>query len=367
MEENSYDPWGRLRNPETSEIYARGAEPSLFLGRGFTGHEHLPWFGLINMNARLYDPVLGRFLSPDPFVQMPDFAQNFNRYSYCLNNPLIYIDENGEYWHIIAGAIIGGTINLITNWDEFDNFWEGLASFAVGAGTGALSAATGNIALIVLGGAFNSSVNNIVEQLNPDKKWDEIDWRTVGGQAIWGGSISLVSAGISAGIDKTNWVSDLLDMMNLNNYFAKTITGSTIKGMMVGGGTGAVAGAFKANVTGDWRDIFGGMLNGVAYGAGAGLASSLITEVGYQLQLKIDKTPVTTADMTDVISSNTSDIVRSLDSSYMDYSYWDSSAPSLFKDYIQYLKNIWSPNMPSLQTPNLPSPQIGMNPNHFPY
>ena len=106
VEENSYDPWGRLRNPETSEIYARGAEPSLFLGRGFTGHEHLPWFGLINMNARLYDPLLGRFLSPDPFVQMPDFTQNFNRYSYCLNNPLVYVDENGEL--VFTTAIIVG-------------------------------------------------------------------------------------------------------------------------------------------------------------------------------------------------------------------------------------------------------------------
>lgn len=100
--EYSYDPWGRLRNPETQEIYLPGEEPELFLGRGYTGHEHLPWFGLINMNARLYDPLLGRFLSPDPYVQMPDFTQNFNRYSYCLNNPLAYVDENGEVFFTTA-------------------------------------------------------------------------------------------------------------------------------------------------------------------------------------------------------------------------------------------------------------------------
>ena len=41
------------------------------LGRGYSGHEYMPWFGLVNMNARLYDPVLGRFVSPDPYVQMP--------------------------------------------------------------------------------------------------------------------------------------------------------------------------------------------------------------------------------------------------------------------------------------------------------
>jgi RHS repeat-associated protein len=79
--EYSYDPWGRLRDPGTLVISGSSSSPALLLGRGFTGHEHLPWFGLINMNARLYDPLLGRFLAPDPFVQDPDFTQNFNRYS----------------------------------------------------------------------------------------------------------------------------------------------------------------------------------------------------------------------------------------------------------------------------------------------
>jgi len=78
----------------------------LFLGRGYTGHEHLQQFGLINMNARLYDPALGRFLSPDPYVQAPDFTQNFNRYSYALNNPLVYVDQDGEI--VITTAILIG-------------------------------------------------------------------------------------------------------------------------------------------------------------------------------------------------------------------------------------------------------------------
>lgn len=104
--EYSYDPWGRLRNPQTHAIYTPGNEPELFLGRGFTGHEHLTWFGLINMNARLYDPLVGRFLSPDPYVQAPDFTQNFNRYSYALNNPLKYTDESGEFWGTILTALL---------------------------------------------------------------------------------------------------------------------------------------------------------------------------------------------------------------------------------------------------------------------
>jgi RHS repeat-associated protein len=57
----------------------------------------LDFFGLINMNGRMYDPLLGRMLSPDPFVQAPTFTQSFNRYSYVWNNPLKYTDPSGYF------------------------------------------------------------------------------------------------------------------------------------------------------------------------------------------------------------------------------------------------------------------------------
>lgn len=62
--EFSYDAWGRPRNPKNWE-YDNVEKNSIF-DRGYTGHEHLEEFNLINMNGRLYDPILGRFLSPDP-------------------------------------------------------------------------------------------------------------------------------------------------------------------------------------------------------------------------------------------------------------------------------------------------------------
>ena len=147
--EYSYDPWGRLRNPATQAIYTPGTEPTLFLGRGYTGHEHLTWFGLINMNARLYDPLLGRFLSPDPYVQAPDFTQNFNRYSYALNNPLRYKDPNGEFalttlfWVACISAAVFGAGNVAAHAIRGEDLSSGkwieylmtgsLAGFAVGA------------------------------------------------------------------------------------------------------------------------------------------------------------------------------------------------------------------------------------------
>jgi RHS repeat-associated protein len=70
-------------------------------GGGYTGHEHLTAFGLVNMNARLYDPLTARFLSPDNLVQAPALGQNYNRYSYCLNNPLKYVDKDGNLWWLL--------------------------------------------------------------------------------------------------------------------------------------------------------------------------------------------------------------------------------------------------------------------------
>ena len=65
------------------------------INHGFTGHEQLPDVGLIHMNGRVYDPVLARFLSADPSIQFPDNLQSYNRYSYVMNNPLVFTDPSG--------------------------------------------------------------------------------------------------------------------------------------------------------------------------------------------------------------------------------------------------------------------------------
>jgi RHS repeat-associated protein len=67
--------------------------------KGFTAHQHLDEFELINAAARLYSPAIGRFLSADPFVQSPSDLQSLNRYSYVGNNPLNNIDPSG-FWGI---------------------------------------------------------------------------------------------------------------------------------------------------------------------------------------------------------------------------------------------------------------------------
>ena len=91
----SFDAWGNRHNYDNWTLSDNSTH---LFSRGYTGHEHLDKFGLINMNGRLYDSKLGRFLSPDPVLQDPSNTQNYNRYSYCLNNPFRYYDPSGyEY------------------------------------------------------------------------------------------------------------------------------------------------------------------------------------------------------------------------------------------------------------------------------
>lgn len=141
----SYDAWGK----QTVEGNTIG------LRRDYTGHEMLADFKLINMNGRLYDPLIGRFLSPDNYVQLPDNSQNFNRYSYCLNNPLKYVDPSGEFIHLIFGAAVGGFVNWVTNGLKLNA--KGLGYFAIGAVSGAIGAGIGSgINAAIAGGSFGA-------------------------------------------------------------------------------------------------------------------------------------------------------------------------------------------------------------------
>ncbi|WP_298769041.1 toxin TcdB middle/N-terminal domain-containing protein [uncultured Shewanella sp.] len=65
------------------------------IAQAYTDHETLPTLNIIQMGGRIYDPILSRFLQADPSIQSPQNLQNYNRFSYVLNNPLRYTDPSG--------------------------------------------------------------------------------------------------------------------------------------------------------------------------------------------------------------------------------------------------------------------------------
>lgn len=187
------------------------------LTRGYTGHEMLNDFGVINMNGRIYDPVLGRFFSPDEFVQQCNNTQSFNRYSYCINNPLKYVDHSGYIFGIddaivfgvIAGAIVGAGEASMNG----DKVWAGAL---IGGVVGGLSAwggqglatlwKAGNVGAGVFAGSISGAgisavstfttvgLNNLLNGRN----FKEGLWKSVGISALSGGVIGGISGGMKA-------------------------------------------------------------------------------------------------------------------------------------------------------------------------
>lgn len=238
VEQRYFDAWGNIK--QVKHITWNGSTSSTvtdtalgIIDRGYTGHEHLQSVGLIHMNGRLYDPVIRRFLSPDNFVQDPYNTQNFDRYGYVYNNPLMYSDPSGEY--IISGiAIIGVSVilNGINNMTNGIPFWYGMGktatiaaasaiiSFGIGTATNIISNAiakaavqsaahgmTGGIMSSIDGGDFGSgfaagAVSSLVSsgiQISgiSDGQLNKF------GQSDWYNAATIAAGGLSGGISST--------------------------------------------------------------------------------------------------------------------------------------------------------------------
>ena len=96
----TYDAWG---NP----ISTTGAMAST-LGRDnpfrYRGYYYDVETELYYLNARYYNPEWGRFISPDPVMDLAN-ADGCNLYIYCGNDPINRIDESGQFWDIFFDVV----------------------------------------------------------------------------------------------------------------------------------------------------------------------------------------------------------------------------------------------------------------------
>jgi len=94
------------------------------------------------MNARLYDPEIGRFIQADDFVE-PDATQGLNRYSYVLNNPLSATDPSGNFsLRQALGVVVGVVAAIFTAGAGLT--WTGFF-IATGGGFASAAIATGSL------------------------------------------------------------------------------------------------------------------------------------------------------------------------------------------------------------------------------
>jgi hypothetical protein len=180
-------------------------------------------------------------------VQAPELFQNFNRYAYAMNNPLIYTDPNGEFWWLIPviGAVIGGVVNWAFNGCRFDA--KGLGYFGVGALAGALGAGVGAGISSMLPVAGTASGGFAAGFLGTSAATTATS-SFVSGALIGGG------AGLASGFT-TGFGNDLLQ----GGSFGHALGQGGIYGA-IGLGSGALIGGIAGGISAarDGRDFWGG-------------------------------------------------------------------------------------------------------------
>jgi RHS repeat-associated protein len=160
-----YDAFG---NNMTKPLSGVGA----FAWRGGEGSVSDREPNLVHMQARHYDPTLGRFIQADTMMLASMTTQGMNRYIYTENDPVNGSDASGRNPVLLAigvvlfAAFIGGLLNAST--DGFTS-WK---SFGIGALGGATAAGLGLLGpLGAIGGS--ALANFAVGYLNGDE-WDDI-------------------------------------------------------------------------------------------------------------------------------------------------------------------------------------------------
>ncbi len=171
LEQRHFDAWGNFTHLQIgngSIITDKNIidTTSLLIDRGYTSHEHFAEVGIIHMNGRLYDPLLRRFLNADENIQEPFNTQNYNKYGYVMNNPLMFNDPNGEFFQflglgvlfwkaVIIGAYIGFTSYMITAaiTNQGVSLAGGLKAIFFGAASGAVTFGIGSVFSTTAGAA----------------------------------------------------------------------------------------------------------------------------------------------------------------------------------------------------------------------
>lgn len=265
VEKRQFDAWGKVVKLEDG--LGNPLTMLLITDRGYTGHEHLLNVGLINMNGRLYDPKLHRFLSPDNFVQDPYNSQNFNRYGYTTNNPLLYVDKNGEFFWIpiIIGAVVGAyTGGTLANNGQLNPFkWD----YSSGKTWGYMLGGA------IVGGASGLAGGSITS------------WVGANATTHLGGLSAVGVGGAAAGAISGAGFSLLSGGNILEGFWKGTAAGLVggLAGGYVGGGAGALVGGGASGATSTM--LYGGDLQDIGISA---LIGGAVSYSLYQVQMGIN-------------------------------------------------------------------------------
>ena len=170
--EYQYDAWGRPI-AKTGSLASTLGTLNPFRYRGYVYDEETNHFYIL---ARYYSPIFSRFISPDSMEvilsNLTSLAER-NLFTYCDNNPILRKDEEGKFWHIVVGGIIGAVISTavqivtnLTDGDENSKWYDGTGGALItGAISGGLSVSGIGLGASIASNAALNAVNSAVYDL----------------------------------------------------------------------------------------------------------------------------------------------------------------------------------------------------------
>jgi len=247
VEQRHFDAWGNFTHlqlgtgsiiTDKNIINATVSQSALIVDRGYTSHEHFVEVGIIHMNGRLYDPLLRRFLNADENIQDPYNTQNYNKYGYVMNNPLMFNDPGGEYIFgiteaffaaVVIGAMVGTAsyiVNTLITGSKFtlQGFFKaeffGAVSGAVTYGIGSAFSSTAVVsALGNVGSAVTQALaHGLAQGLLAVVQGGDLS------QAGMAATTAFVTSGLMSGLTKA----------------APSVTNSLAGSMVIGGAIGGI-------------------------------------------------------------------------------------------------------------------------------
>jgi RHS repeat-associated protein len=268
--------------------YGGYGEFTLLKGGADSGpkYEGRPWdssAGLYCFGARYYDPVSGRFLTPDTVPGGANLLQAgvLNRYAFELNNPIVYVDPSGHLPAWAYGLILGGLVIA-----------AGVATLGIFAGVGAIAATAGWAATatamsitggVVGGAAVGAGVAAIgysANHTNNSFSWTNYGIETGVGAGI-GALTGLAMPGIGALTANLGWRAGLA--------WSAALTGAANAGLDVGGQL--VTNAAEGNPLKDgllqsavFGFVFGAAAGALGFGIGRAIAGRVVNRSAAYLE-----------------------------------------------------------------------------------
>lgn len=229
--EYAYNAWGEI-------ISATGTMAEINPIR-YRGYYYDAETGFYYCKSRYYDPEICRFISPDSsYSTGQDFAGN-NAFVYCGNNPVSRADDEGEFWHIVAGAVIGAVVNVAVSY-TFNKLAGNDYSFADGVMDAAAGAISGGLAASGVGKVGQMIANGLISgistarssylasfQSEDEEKRGKVNWAETIFSTVIGGATGYYG---DSGLTANPKVSKQIKIIgsNLHSIFRKS-SQNTIK------------------------------------------------------------------------------------------------------------------------------------------